>query len=114
MNKTDENTTEQMRQAIATYAGPVTRCPPGRARAPAETAVVMNASVEWLRENQDARPVRDTKAPRRKMRMTRAQQQRLAKRNASQADQQAGTERNAPCAEERAHNTPLDGDGAAA
>jgi hypothetical protein len=82
MNKTDEKTTEQMRQAIATYAGPVTRCPPGRARAPAEAAVVKNASVEWLRQNRDARPLRDTKAVRRRMRMVRAQQQRVAKRNA--------------------------------
>ena len=73
-----------MRQAIAAYAGPVTRCPPGKARAPAEKkAVVRNVSVEWLKQNRNARPIRDKKAERRKMRMAHAQQQRITKRNAA-------------------------------
>ena len=84
MSETDDNAIEQMRQAIAIYAGPVTRCPPGKARAPAEKkTVVRNASVEWLKQNRNARPIRDKKAERRKIRVTRAQQQRIAKRNAA-------------------------------
>jgi hypothetical protein len=83
MNKTDDKTIEQMRQAIATYAGPVTRCPPGKARAPAEKTVMRNASVEWLKQNRNAQPIRDKKAEYRKMRMARAKQQRIAKRNAA-------------------------------
>jgi hypothetical protein len=74
---------EQLRQAIATYAGPVTQCPPGKARAPAEKkTVVRNASVEWLKQNRNARPIRDKKAERRKMRMAHAQEQRIAEHNA--------------------------------
>lgn len=84
MSETDDNAIEQMRQAIAIYAGPVTQCPPGKARAPAEKkTVVRNASVEWLKQNRNARPIRDKKAERRKMRMAHAQQQRIAKRNAA-------------------------------
>jgi len=36
MNETDEKAIEQMKLALESCAGPVTRCPPGRARAPAE------------------------------------------------------------------------------
>jgi hypothetical protein len=83
MSKTDDKAIEQMRQAIATYAGPVTQCSPGKARAPAQKkTVVRNASVEWLKQNRTARPSRDKKAERRKMRMAHAQQQRITKRNA--------------------------------
>ena len=82
MTKIDEKINEEMRKAIATCDGPVTRCPPGSARAPAKEAVVRNASVKWLRENRDVRPIRDPKAARRRMRIARAQQQRIAKRNA--------------------------------
>jgi hypothetical protein len=60
MSKTDDQAVERMRQAIANYAGPVTQCPPGKARAtPAKKKVVRNASVEWLKQNRNARPIRD-------------------------------------------------------
>ena len=42
-----------------------------------------NASVEWLKQNRNARPIRDKKAERRKIRMAHAQQQRITKRNAA-------------------------------
>jgi hypothetical protein len=38
--KTDEKIVEEMKQAISNYTGSVTRCPPGKARAPAEVAVL--------------------------------------------------------------------------
>jgi hypothetical protein len=78
----DDNTIEQMRQAIENYAGPVTKYPPGKARAPVEVAALKNKSVEWLKQNQTAQPVRDKKAMRRKKRMFRAERQRIAERNA--------------------------------
>jgi len=79
----DDNTIEQMRDAITKYAGPVTKCPPGKARAPIELPVFTNKSVEWLKQNRAAQPVRDKRAMRRKKRMARAMQQRIAKRNAA-------------------------------
>ena len=95
MNETDEKAIEQMKLALASCAGPVTRCPPGRARAPAEAAVVRSASVQRLRKNQDARPIRDTKAARRQMRVARAQQQRVGKCNAPLLKRINKQERNA-------------------
>lgn len=84
MNENDEKTvTEQIRQAIAAYAGPVTRCPAGKARAQGKQKVAINASVEWLKQNRNARPIRDKKADRRKIRIAHAQRQRIAKRNAA-------------------------------
>jgi hypothetical protein len=79
----DDKTIEQMREAIKKYAGPMTKCPAGKARAPVEVVVFKNKSVEWLKQNRNARPVRNKKAMRRKKRMARAQQQRIAKRNAA-------------------------------
>jgi hypothetical protein len=83
VKKNGDKTIEQMRQAIKNYSGPVTECPPGKARAPVEVAVLKNKSVEWLKQNRPAKPVRDKKAARRKMRMACAKQQRVAKRNAA-------------------------------
>jgi len=79
----DKAILEKMRRAIANYAGPVTQCPPGKARAPTKKKVVTNASVEWLQQNRSARPIRDKKAVRRKIRIAHAQQQRIKKRNAA-------------------------------
>jgi hypothetical protein len=77
----EDNTIEKMREAIKKYAGPMTKCPPGKARAPIEVPVFRNKSVEWLKKNRAAKPVRDEKAMRRKKRMARAEQERIAKRN---------------------------------
>ncbi len=83
MNKAEDDTKEQMRRAVTAYTGPVTRCPPGKARAQAAKVLVMNRSVEWLKQNRRAQPIRDKKIVRRRIRMSRAQQQRIAKRNAT-------------------------------
>jgi hypothetical protein len=113
MNETDEKAIEQMKLALASCAGPVTRCPPGRARAPAEAVVVRSASVQWLRKNQDARPIRDTKAARRQMRVAPAEQQRVAKCNAPLLKRINKQERNARARENErvAARTPLRRDG---
>jgi hypothetical protein len=83
VKKNDDKTIEQMRQAITNYLGPVTECAPGKARAPVEVAVLKNESVEWLKRNRTAQPVRDKKAMRRQKRVASAKQQRIAKRNAA-------------------------------
>ena len=93
VKKNGDKAIEQMRQAIENYAGPVTRCPPGKARAPTEVAVFKNESVEWLKQNRSAQPVRDKKAMRRKMRVARAKQQRIAKRNAALLKRAGGRRR---------------------
>ena len=82
--KTDEKIMEEMKQAISNYTGSVTGCPPGNARAPAEGAVLKkNASVEWLRQHRSIKPTTDLNAMRKRMGMSRAQQLRIAKRNAA-------------------------------
>ena len=64
---------EAMQLGLAAYSGPVKRCPPGKARAPAANEkAVMSRSVEWLKQNRHARPISDKKAVRRQMRMARA------------------------------------------
>ena len=93
MKKNGDETIEQMRQAIRNYVGPVTECPPGKARAQVEVVVFKNKSVEWLKQNRNAQPVRNKKAMRRKMRMARAQQQRIAKRNAAVLSRVGGRQR---------------------
>ena len=71
---------EEMQLAIGNYTGPITKCRPGRARAPAMAASTAkkNASVEWY-----AKPIKDQKAMRKQMRILRAQQSRIAERNAA-------------------------------
>lgn len=83
MKKHGDEAIKQMREAIKRYAGPVKKCPPGKARAPVEVVVFKNESVEWLKQNRTARPIRDKKATRRNMRMARAKRQRIVERNAT-------------------------------
>ena len=82
--KTDEKIMEEMKQAISNYTGSVTRCPPGKARAPVEGAVLKkNASVEWLRQHRYIKPITDPDAMRRQVRIQRGQRSRIAERNAA-------------------------------
>ena len=74
---------DEMRRAIATYTGPVTQCPPGRARAPAKKELVMNDAVEWLQQHQGDQRTKDAKAERKRRRRVRAQRERIARRNAA-------------------------------
>lgn len=71
-----------MRRAIATYTGLVTRCPPGRGRAPVKKAPVMNEAVKWLRHHR-AEPTKDANAERKRLRRARARRERIARRNAA-------------------------------
>ena len=70
---------EEMQLAIGNYTGPITKCRPGRARAPAMAAAAKKiASV-----NGTPSRYKDQKAIRKQMRMMRAQQSRIAERNAA-------------------------------
>jgi hypothetical protein len=74
---------EKMRKAVAAYAGPVTRCPAGLARAPAQIALVMNDAAEWLKQHRADKPTKDAKAERKRRKRARAQRERTARRNAA-------------------------------
>src|ERR1700674_4078216 len=74
---------QKMRKALADYTGPVTRCPPGLARAPAKYAAVTNDAVEWLKQHRAEKPTKDAKAERKRLRRARALQERIAMRNAA-------------------------------
>jgi hypothetical protein len=80
MNNTDDKTSEQIRQAIAAYGGPVTRCPPGEARA--KLVKGADDAKQWLKQHRNDEPVADPKEERRQMRMARMRRERIAKRNA--------------------------------
>jgi hypothetical protein len=71
----------EMLKVLATYAGPVFRCPPGKARG-AEMPKRKGRAQQWLNGHRDDVPLRDEKAERRRQRMARAELVRIAKRNA--------------------------------
>ena len=71
----------KMLEALAAYSGPVTRCPPGKARG-ADLPKRKDHGHRWLHAHGDDVPSRDKKAERRKKRMARAERDRIAKRNA--------------------------------
>ena len=72
----------EMLKVLATYTGPVIRCPPGKARG-AEMPKSKDRAQQWLNGHRDDVPLRDEKAERRRQRMARAERARIAKRNAS-------------------------------
>jgi hypothetical protein len=71
---------EEMQLAIGNYTGPITKCRPGRARAPAMAA---STAKKMLPSNGTPKPIKDQKAMRKQMRILRAQQSRIAERNAA-------------------------------
>jgi hypothetical protein len=80
MTKVDE----KMREALADYIGPVTRYPPGHARAPAKKAPVTNgAAFEWLKRHRADKPTKDVKAERSCCARARLRRLRIARRNAA-------------------------------
>jgi hypothetical protein len=71
----------EMLKALATYNGPVTRCPPGKSRG-ADMPKRDDRAQQWLNGHRDNVPLRDEKAERRRQRMARAERARIAQRNA--------------------------------
>ena len=71
----------EMMKAMAAYSGPVTRCPPGKARG-AEMPKRKDRGQQWLHAHREDVPLRDEKAKRRRQRLARAERARTAKRNA--------------------------------
>ena len=103
MTETDERMQEEMTAAIESYAGPVTKCPPGRARGkpvkprplspvlPSKAKPKLDVKYEkkflqvdratrWLKANDGPA---DPEEQRRRQRMAREKKQRNAKRNAA-------------------------------
>jgi hypothetical protein len=78
MMETDERMLEEMTAAIESYAGPMTRCRPGKARGdkPIKGKPGPDVSASWLV------PPPDESEQRRRQRMARAKRQRIAERNA--------------------------------
>jgi hypothetical protein len=72
----------EMMKTLAGYSGPVTKCPPGRARG-ADLPRKEDRTQRWLNEHRGDVPLQDEKAERRRKRMARAERARIAKRNAS-------------------------------
>ena len=82
MRESQDKMVEEMCRAISAYTGRVSRCRPGRARAPVNAQVVTNKGEKWIKQNGGARAAKNPRAERRQMRMARAEQQRIAERNA--------------------------------
>jgi hypothetical protein len=72
----------EMLKALASYSGPVTKCPPGKARG-ADLPRKENRTQQWLNGHRGDVPLRDEKAERRRKRMARAERARIARRKAS-------------------------------
>jgi hypothetical protein len=104
MTETDEMMRQEMTAAIEAYAGPVTKCPVGRARGkpvkprplspvlPSKAKPKLDIKAErkflqvdgatrWLKRHANDRPA-DLQEERRQKRMARAKRQRIAERNA--------------------------------
>jgi hypothetical protein len=67
---------------MAAYAGPITKCRPGRARAP-EPKKKRDRAGKWLSRHLSDKPVTDPREKRRRLRMARAERDRIAKYNAA-------------------------------
>jgi hypothetical protein len=62
------------------YSGPVTKCPPGKARG-ADLPRKEDRTQQWLNAHRGDLSFRDEKAERRRIRMARAEGARIARRN---------------------------------
>jgi hypothetical protein len=81
MNKpSDQNIRDEMARAIAAYNGPVTICPPGKARAMPKPRP--DRATHWLREHRNDGPIIDQQAKRKQMRMACQQRERITNNNA--------------------------------
>jgi hypothetical protein len=73
---------DEMIKAIANFAGPVTRCPPGRAQ---EWAVrpAPDRAAQWLSKHRDDPSAKNPNAERKKARAKRLWSERIRERNAA-------------------------------
>jgi hypothetical protein len=82
MTETESKISEQMRTALATFTGSVTKCPAGKARGKVVKLTKRDHVDRWLSVHRKV-VVKDEKAKRRQLRKARAQRERIAKRNAA-------------------------------
>jgi hypothetical protein len=71
----------EMLNALAAYHGRVERCRPGKARG-ADLPKKHDRAQQWLNAHLKDAPLRNKKAERRKLRIERAERERITKRNA--------------------------------
>jgi hypothetical protein len=72
----------QMRTALTAYTGPITKCPAGKPRG--KVVKLRDAADRWLNKHRaSSLMIKDEKAERRKVRLARAQRERIANRNAA-------------------------------
>ena len=83
MIDTEESISEQMRMALATYTGSITKCPAGKPRGKGVKFAKRNRNDRWLNGHRNDVAEKDMRAERRQLRMTRAQRERIAIRNAA-------------------------------
>jgi hypothetical protein len=81
MKATDEEIEERLRNAVAAYTGPVTVCPPGKARAPNECTRHRDRASQWLAKHWNAPRTESDLVKRRRIRMVRQRRERIATRN---------------------------------
>jgi hypothetical protein len=84
----------EMLKALGSYTRPVIRCPPGRARAPEGTqGTVRDDASKWLKAHRGEKPVIDPQEIRKRVRIARAEKDRIATRNASVKAEMRGAQK---------------------
>ena len=83
MKDTEENIRKQLRTASAAYTGPVTKCHAGKRRGKVVRFIKRDAGDRWLTTHPSDLPVKDENAERRRLRIARAERERIAIRNAT-------------------------------
>jgi hypothetical protein len=84
--ETDTKISEQMRTALAAYAGyagPITKYPAGKPRGKVVNFTKRDEADHWLSVHRSDTLIRDEKAERRRLRLARAQRERIANGNAA-------------------------------
>jgi hypothetical protein len=82
MTNTKQKITDQIRTALATYTGPIKKCPPGKASGKIVKSR-RDAAERWLSAHGKDVLIKNEKAERRRLRLARAQRERIANRNAA-------------------------------
>ena len=81
MTETDTKISEQMRTALAAYTGPITKYPAGKSRGKVVHFTKRDEADGWLSVHRTDTLIRDEKAERQRLRLARAQRERIANRN---------------------------------
>jgi hypothetical protein len=81
--ETDTKISEQMRTALAAYTGPITKYPAGKPLGKVVNFTKRDEADHFLSVHRSDTPIRDERAERRRLRLARAQRERIANGNAA-------------------------------